>query len=65
MAANTRRAGPVGAGRCALIAPEVFDQREEDGVVVLLDAEPEASLSPAVHESAQVCPAAIRLDTSS
>lgn len=29
-----------GAGQCVLIAPEVFDQRDEDGIVVLLDAEP-------------------------
>ena len=26
-----------GAGKCVLLAPEVFDQREDDGVVVLLD----------------------------
>ncbi len=47
-----------GAGQCVLIAPEVFDQREEDGIVVLLDAEPAAERHAAVREAAAVCPAA-------
>ncbi|MEU5718009.1 ferredoxin [Streptomyces sp. NPDC020403] len=47
-----------GAGQCALIAPEVFDQRDEDGIVVLLDAEPAVERHAAVRESASVCPAA-------
>ncbi|MFE4519404.1 ferredoxin [Kitasatospora sp. NPDC056783] len=46
-----------GAGHCVLAAPEVFDQREEDGVVVLLDAEPPAGLHQAVRDAAAVCPA--------
>ncbi|MGW8945514.1 ferredoxin [Streptomyces koyangensis] len=45
-----------GAGQCVLIAPEVFDQRDEDGVVVLLDAAPPAALHVEVRESAEVCP---------
>ncbi|MET9764937.1 ferredoxin [Streptomyces sp. NPDC006372] len=47
-----------GAGQCVLVAPDVFDQRDEDGIVVLLDAEPPADLHLAVREAAQVCPAA-------
>ncbi|MEW9517337.1 ferredoxin [Streptomyces tubercidicus] len=47
-----------GAGSCVLSAPEVFDQREEDGIVLLLDAEPPAALHHAVHEAAAICPAA-------
>ncbi|WNV85934.1 ferredoxin [Umezawaea sp. Da 62-37] len=47
-----------GAGSCVLSALEVFDQRDEDGVVVLLDAEPAEHLHAAVHEAVQVCPAA-------
>jgi len=47
-----------GAGQCVLLAPEVFDQREDDGIVVLLDAEPAEQLHGAVHEAAGVCPAA-------
>ena len=52
----------VAAGQCVLLAPEVFDQRDEDGVVVLLDESPGLELHDAVRESAMVCPAAaIRL----
>ncbi|MCW7989804.1 ferredoxin [Streptomyces platensis subsp. clarensis] len=47
-----------GAGSCVLSAPEVFDQREEDGIVLLIDAEPPAALHEAVHEAAAICPAA-------
>ncbi|WP_019546639.1 ferredoxin [Streptomyces sulphureus] len=46
-----------GAGQCVLTAPEVFDQRDEDGVVVLLDAEPAAERQDAAQEAAAVCPA--------
>lgn len=47
-----------GAGQCVLAAPEVFDQRDEDGVVVVLDSRPPAEQHAAVQEAAQVCPAA-------
>lgn len=47
-----------GAGQCVLIAPDVFDQREEDGIVELLEPEPGADLHADVHEAAQVCPTA-------
>ncbi|MFG2228104.1 ferredoxin [Streptomyces sp. NPDC050161] len=47
-----------GAGSCVLAAPDVFDQRDEDGIVVLLDARPAADLHEAVREAAAVCPAA-------
>ncbi|MFF3573278.1 MULTISPECIES: ferredoxin [Nocardia] len=47
-----------GAGQCVLAAPELFDQRDEDGVVVLLDADP----GPGEHENARnaanLCPGA-------
>ncbi|MFC6066049.1 ferredoxin [Streptomyces ochraceiscleroticus] len=46
------------AGQCVLVAPEVFDQRDEDGIVVLLDAQPPAEQHAAVHEAAAICPAA-------
>lgn len=45
--------------RCVLIAPEVFDQRDEDGIVVLLDAAPPADQHDAVREAAAICPAAV------
>jgi ferredoxin len=41
-----------------LAAPDVFDQREDDGIVVLLDADPPADQLEAVREAAAVCPAA-------
>ncbi|UQA91720.1 ferredoxin [Streptomyces halobius] len=46
------------AGQCVLIAPEVFDQRDEDGIVVLLDDAPPAEQHDAVREAAAICPAA-------
>ncbi|MFC4123008.1 ferredoxin [Nonomuraea zeae] len=52
-----------GAGQCVLIAPEVFDQNEDDGIVILLEAEPAEGQYAAVREAAAVCPAAaIALD---
>lgn len=54
-----------GAGQCVVLAPDVFDQREEDGIVVLLDPTPAAALHADVREAASVCPAAaITLDAS-
>ncbi|MET8953575.1 ferredoxin [Streptomyces sp. NPDC004393] len=47
-----------GAGQCVLLAPDVFDQREEDGIVQLRDAEPPPGQHPAVREAATMCPAA-------
>ncbi|WP_326759026.1 ferredoxin [Streptomyces phaeochromogenes] len=48
----------VAAGQCVLIAPDVFDQREDDGVVVLLTEAPGVNQHRAVRESALACPAA-------
>jgi ferredoxin len=46
-----------GAGQCVLTAPQVFDQREEDGVVLLLEPSPAADQHANVREAALVCPA--------
>ncbi|WP_369274599.1 ferredoxin [Streptomyces sp. R11] len=52
-----------GAGQCVLIAPEVFDQRDEDGIVTLLEPSPAEDLHAAAREAAAVCPAsAITID---
>ena len=48
----------VASGQCVLLAPEVFDQRDEDGIVILLNDTPAAELQDGVRESAMVCPAA-------
>lgn len=45
-----------GAGTCVILAPEVFDQRDEDGTVVLLDPEPATVLHGAVGDAADQCP---------
>ena len=47
----------VAAGQCAAAAPDVFDQRDEDGVVVLLTDAPSAALAGDVRQAAAVCPA--------
>jgi ferredoxin len=48
-----------GAGQCVLSAPEVFDQDEATGIVVLLDATPSKDLEGAVRMAADVCPAQV------
>lgn len=45
-------------GQCVLAAPELFDQRDEDGVVVLLEPNPAPELHEGAREAAQICPAA-------
>ncbi|MEV0291364.1 ferredoxin [Kribbella sp. NPDC050820] len=53
----------VGAGQCVLAAADVFDQRDSDGVVVLLDEQPDSDRLDAVRQAAMLCPtAAIRLE---
>jgi ferredoxin len=55
----------VGAGQCVLAAADVFDQRDEDGIVVLLNDNPPAGLQEGVRQAAAVCPAlAITVDES-
>ncbi|MYW96154.1 ferredoxin [Amycolatopsis rubida] len=55
-----------GAGTCVLLAPDVFDQREDDGIVLLLDEHPGEELHATVREAATVCPgAAISLEDNS
>lgn len=45
-------------GNCVMTAPDVFDQRDSDGTVVLLTDAPPAELHDAVREAADVCPSA-------
>ncbi|MCQ4082047.1 ferredoxin [Streptomyces sp. RB6PN25] len=45
-----------GAGQCALHAPELFDQSDDDGTVVLLDAEPPPELEDSARLAAALCP---------
>lgn len=58
MKVTVDRAKCCGAGQCVLTAPEVFDQDDADGVVVLLAESPAPELFGKVREAAAVCPAA-------
>ncbi|MFD7500289.1 ferredoxin [Streptomyces sp. NPDC059850] len=48
----------VAAGNCAAFAPAVFDQRDDDGTVILLDPAPPESEYERVREAHPRCPAA-------
>nr|WP_280887278.1 ferredoxin [Streptomyces sp. LBL] len=47
----------IAVGNCASIAPAVFDQRDEDGTVVLLDATPPEHEHELVRAAVLRCPA--------
>lgn len=47
----------IGSGHCVLIDPGVFDQRDEDGIVVLMVEEPPPDQETGVREAARICPA--------
>ena len=47
----------IAAGQCVLAAADVFDQRDEDGVVVLLDPSPSSGQVAHVKEAVALCPA--------
>ena len=46
----------VGAGLCVLSSSEVFDQRDEDGVVKLLQVYPDEELYEKVLGASRKCP---------
>jgi ferredoxin len=45
------------AGNCVMNAPDIFDQRDEDGVVVLLNPNPTADQAEGARRAAAFCPA--------
>ncbi|RKT87402.1 Ferredoxin [Saccharopolyspora antimicrobica] len=47
----------IGAGQCALIAADVFDQNDGDGRVLVLDPAPPRELLAQVEQAAAGCPA--------
>ena len=47
----------VSSGQCVLNAAEVFDQRDEDGVVVLINDSPSADQAENARKAAAACPA--------
>ena len=57
------RARCVGSGECVFTAPDIFDQDEDDGIVVLMTDTPEEALWEAARRAARQCPAnAIRVE---
>lgn len=48
----------VASGQCALTAPTVFDQSDEDGSVVVLDHAPAPSVQGQARQAAAMCPGA-------
>jgi ferredoxin len=46
----------IGAGLCVLEAEDVFDQRDDDGVVILLEPDPPEDQHDAVRAAVAVCP---------
>ena len=45
------------SGNCVMNAPELFDQRDEDGVVILLNEHPSAEQTEGARRAAAACPA--------
>ncbi|GAA2976154.1 ferredoxin [Microbacterium terrae] len=48
----------VSSGLCVMAAPDVFDQRDDDGVAIVLIEEPGDDLIDDVREAVTICPAA-------
>jgi ferredoxin len=46
----------IGAGQCAMVAGELFDQ-DDDGIVLVLEAEPDPFLQDGARRAALLCPA--------
>jgi ferredoxin len=46
----------LGSGQCVLTDPSIFDQRSEDGVVVLLQTSPGEKSRESAQEAAELCP---------
>ncbi|NYE18003.1 ferredoxin [Microbacterium immunditiarum] len=46
----------VGAGQCALVAPDVFDQ-DDNGIVLLLEPDPQGPDLDAAIRAVRLCPA--------
>jgi ferredoxin len=47
----------VSSGQCVLNAGDVFDQRDDDGVVLLLDDSPADDRADNARKAAAACPA--------
>jgi ferredoxin len=47
----------VASGQCVLAAMDVFDQRDEDGIAILLTDVPPADQADGVRSAVVLCPA--------
>jgi ferredoxin len=47
----------VSSGQCVLNASDIFDQRDDDGVVLLLNDSPPADEGENIRKAAAACPA--------
>jgi ferredoxin len=53
---STDTSACIGAGQCALVAGDLFDQ-DDEGIVMLLDSQPAEGLHAAARRAAALCPA--------
>ncbi|PSK89631.1 ferredoxin [Murinocardiopsis flavida] len=56
MRIGTDREACAGAGMCALTAPAVFTQDDDDGRVVVLEREPDGEDAEAARAAVRLCP---------
>ena len=46
----------VASGQCAMLAPDTFDQRDDDGIVILREDEPPSRRWDVVRQAVLTCP---------
>jgi ferredoxin len=56
MRITVNRSRCIAAGQCVLKAPHVFDQDEQDGIVLLLSENPTPEFEASARLAARVCP---------
>lgn len=49
----------IASGSCVLTSPQVFEQRDEDGVVHILQEHPSLELLNCVKQAVGLCPALV------
>jgi len=48
----------VASGLCVMVAPDVFDQRDDDGIAIVLESTPAEGALDSVRQAVTLCPAA-------
>jgi ferredoxin len=49
----------IASGTCTLTCPQVFEQRDEDGVVHVVDEHPSLALLAKIRQVVDLCPALV------